>query len=133
MSVFPHSSNVTYFIFCVGQNLVRINAFRQSMRGEGVWIKPLYGSYNGQVEHSFIAQMRDYPRIAPWLDEEESILHIHDFNSRDQPKATLKFLKEGSSVYLGRFINVTKVDAMQSANWTLDFTYGNYYVCKMVR
>lgn len=134
MSVYPHSSSVTYFIFCVGQNLIRIRAFYHSMRGEGVWVKPLYGSYKGQTELSFIAEMGDYRRIEPWLADEESILHIHSFNSRDQPKATLKFLKEGREEYLGRFVAVPKEEALMHDSWTLDFTFGNYFVCKkMVR
>lgn len=133
MSIHPHSSSVTYFIFCVGQSLITINAFRSSMQDEGVWVKQLYGMYKGQVEHSFIAQMHDYPAIAPWLGGEESILHIHDFNSRDEPKATLKFLKEGRQEYLGRFVGVPKTEAMAQDNWTFDFTYGNYYITRMVR
>lgn len=132
MSVFPHSSSATYFIFCVGQNLVIINAFRHSMQAHGVWVKPLLGMYKGAHEHSFIADMADYPYIAPWLDDEESILHIHDFNSRDCPKATLKYLKEGREEYIGRMICVTKHEAMQHSSWTFDFTYGNYFICSMV-
>jgi hypothetical protein len=102
------------------------------MRGEGVWVKPLLGMYKGAHEHSFIAQMHDYPRIAPWLDDEESILHLHSFNSRDEPKGTLKYLKEGREEYIGRLVNVPKGEAMQHSSWTFDFLYGNYYICSVV-
>jgi hypothetical protein len=126
MSVYPHSSSDTYFIYCVGQSLVTIAAFKTAMASEGIWAKPLYGKYKGATEHSFISQMKDYPTISPWLDEEESILHIHNFNARDEPKATLLFLKEGREEYLGRFVGVSRDEAVKEDNYTFDFTYNNY-------
>lgn len=133
MSIHPHSSGDTFFIYCVGQSIVVINAFKVAMVSERTWAKPLMGKYRGQSEYSFISKMSDYPRIAPWLDEEESILHIHSFNSRDEPKATLKYLKAGTEEYLGRMVAVLREEALQHDSWTFDPTYGNYFVCKMIQ
>ena len=130
MSVHPHSSSDTFFIFCVGQSFVVINAFKASMAKQGIWVKPLIGQYKGAREHSFIAQMSSYQIIGPWLDEEESILHIHSFNSRDVPKATLLYLKEGRREELGRMFPVSRDEALEQHSWTYDPTYNNYFVCR---
>lgn len=130
VSVYPHSSSDTFFIYCVGQSLVVINAFKSAMAHEGIPAKPLMGRYKGQNEYSFISRMSDYPKIAPWLRDEESILHIHSFDSRDRPKATLKFLKEGRAVNLGRMVPVPREEAIVQDSFTYDPTYDVYFVCK---
>jgi hypothetical protein len=110
-----------------------MNAFKSSMTSLGVWHKPLLGKYKGQLEHSFIAQMHNYNLISPWLDDEESILHIHSFNSSAEPKATLIFLKEGREVYLGRLVPVLHAEALALDDWTYDIQFDNYFICKMVK
>ncbi len=132
MTVYPHSSRDTFFIYCVGQSLVVINAFKAAMVDQGVWAKPLYGTYKGTTELSFISLMSDYRKIEPWLREEESILHIHSFDARDVPKATLLYLKEGREEYIGRFVPVPKEEALAADSYTLDLVYNNYFICKML-
>lgn len=131
MTVHPHSSSDTFFIYCVGQSLVMIAAFRAAMIHEGVWAKPLLGKYKGTTEHSFISRMSDYRKIEPWLNEEESILHIHSFDARDVPKATLLYLKEGREEYIGRFMPVSREEALAADSYTYDMVYNNYFICKM--
>jgi hypothetical protein len=132
MSIHPQSSSDTYFIFCVGQSIPIIAAFKTAMVSQGIWFKALMGKYKGQSEYSFIAQMKNYARIGPWLREEESIHHIHSFNSSAEPKATLLYLKDGTEEYLGRMVPVSREEAFTHDSWTFDTTYRNYYVCKMI-
>lgn len=132
MSVHPQSSRDTYFIFCVGQSIPVIGAFKTSMAHQKIWIKALMGKYKGQSEYSFIAQMQSYTTISASLNDEESILHIHSFNSSAEPKATLLYLKEGREEYVGRMVPVSREEAIQHASWTFDTQFHNYYVCKMV-
>jgi len=128
MSIHPHSRPDTFFIFCVGQDVRRINAFKKNMVYHGVTIKPLVGMYKGQPEHSFIAHMDDFNTVSPWLIEEESILHIHSFDARDVPNATLLFLKDGRKEELGKMRPVSQKVALARDSWTYDPTYKNYYV-----
>lgn len=128
MSVHPHSSKDTFFIFCVGQEIRKINAFKCSMNGRGIPIKPLIGRYNGQSEFSFLARMDNYNDIEPWLNEEESILHIHNFDSRDRPDATLLFIKDGRKEELGKMILVSQKEALARDSFTYDVNYNNYFV-----
>ena len=133
MSIHPHSSSDTFFIYCVGQSIPVINAFKAAMAHANIPAKPLMGRYKGDNEYSFISRMCDYPTIAPWLDEEESILHIHSYDSRDQPKATLKYLKDGREEYLGRMVPVSRDVALTQDAYTFDPTYGAYFICIMVK
>lgn len=128
MSIHPHSSNVTFFIFCVGQDVRKINAFKCSMNGLGIPFKPLIGRYKGQSEISFLAMMDNYNDIEPWLNEEESILHIHNFDSRDRPDATLLFLKDGRKVELGKMVCVSQEEALTRDSFTYDINYNNYFI-----
>lgn len=132
MSVHPHSSSDTFFIYCVGQSIPVINAFKVAMAHANITVKPLMGSYKGVTEYSFVSRMNDYPAISAWLDEEESILHIHSFNSRDVPKATLIYLKEGRREDIGHMIAVSREEALAQESWTFDPAYNNYFICKMV-
>lgn len=130
MSIHPHSSDASYFIFCVGQDLVTINAFTSAMVNQGITVKPIFGQYNGQAERSFLARMSDYNAIEPWLNDEESILHIHGYDSRDHPKATLLFLKEGRREELGRMYPVSREVALAHDSWSYDPWYNNYFICR---
>jgi hypothetical protein len=126
----PQSNAQTYFVFCVGQSIPIINAFKVSMTSQGVTVKPLMGKYKGQPEYSFVASMDDYNIIAPWLDEEESILHIHSFNSSGEPRATLRYLKEGRTEHLGRMVQVTRDEAIHLDSYTYDPWYNLYFICR---
>lgn len=130
MTLHPHSLSRTYFIYCVGQELVTINAFKAAMAAAEIPSKPLLGRYKGKSEQSFISRMDDFEVILPWLNAEESYLHIHSFDARDRPKATLCYLSDGSEEFLGRFVPVERETAMQLEAFTYDPTYGQYFVCE---
>lgn len=84
--------------------------------------------YKGQSEQSFIANMTNFRLIEPWLIEEESILHIHNFDARDVPDATLIFLKKGEKIELGKMRPVDRDLALARDAWTYDPTYQTYFV-----
>jgi len=133
MTIHPHSSSETYFIYCVGQSIHRIAAFKAAMAHAKVPAKPLVGRYKGHDEHSFISRMSDFEAIAPWLNAEESILHIHGYDARDRPRATLRFLAEGREIDLGKMIPVSRDEALSQDSYTYDPTYGAYFVCTGAR
>lgn len=125
--VAPHSRKDQYFIFCVGQNPVRIAAFIGWAFHEKVNIKPLIGMYEGRAERSFIANMNRYPDIEPFLKNEESILVLHSYDARDVPQAKIVY-QNGKEEPLGRLHAVTKEDAMQCVSWTFDPVSGAYFI-----
>lgn len=129
MSTYPHSSRETYFIYCVGQSIPVINAFKAAMANVGIPAKPLMGRYKGQNEFSFISRMSDYNRIAPWLNTEESILHIHGYDSRDRPRATLRYMQSGREQDLGRMVPVSRDVALRQDAYTYDPIYKAYFIC----
>lgn len=130
MSVHPHSSSETYLIYCVGQSIPVINAFKVAMAHAGIPAKPLLGRYKGQSEFSFISRTSDYDVISPWLNAEESILLIHSYDARDQPRATLKYLSQGIEHDLGRMVPVSRDEAFSQGAYTFDPTYNQYFVCR---
>lgn len=125
--VAPHSRGSQYFIFCVGQDPVRIAAFIGWAFYEKVNIKPLVGKYEGKTERSFIANMDRYEDIEPFLKHEDSILVLHSYNARDTPQAKLVY-QNGKVEHLGRLHAVTKEQAMQCASWTFDPLSGVYFI-----
>lgn len=133
LSIHRHSADDSFFIYCVGQSIPVINAFKATMAQAGIPVKPLMGKYKGKPEYSFISRMADYPTIAPWLDEEESILYLHDYDSRDRPRATLRFLKEGRDEDLGRLVPVSRLVAVDLDAYTFDPQQNQYFICIMVK
>lgn len=127
--IWPHSSAHQYFIFCVGQSIVKSNAFMTFALHQDIGMKPLFGQYKGQPERSFIANLKDYDAIAPWLQAEESILLIGSSNTKGQPKATLRYLATGEEVPMGRLRQVTREEALAEDSWTLCPLTKCYYVC----
>lgn len=130
-SVWPHSTQRSYLIFCVGQPEERISQFLQWAFQHQVGVKPLVGQYLGQPERSFIANMKDYEEIEPWLLKEESILVLDDYDARDRPRARLRY-QDGREVHLGRLRSVTREHAMQQLSWTFDPVTNAYFVAEPV-
>lgn len=122
-----HSSNAEYFIYCVGQDPVRIAAFMTWAFHEGVNIKPLIGKYEGKTERSFISNYKDFPMIEPFIKGQESILMLDRYDARDIPHARLVF-QNGREVQLGRLIAVDKETALTCVSWTYDPVTGAYFV-----
>ncbi len=125
--IWGHSRGETYFIFCVGQDPVRIAAFISWAFHQQVNIKPLLGKYEGKTERSFIANYRNFKDIEPFLKNEESILVIDRYDVRDIPRARLVY-QNGKEVPLGRLYAVEKETAMQCSSWTYDPLTETYFV-----
>ena len=122
-----HSKDDSYFIFCVGQDPIKMAAFISWTFYNKVNIKPLVGMYNGKSEHSFIANVKDYAKIEPFLINEESILVLDHFDARDTPVATLRY-NDGRTVHLGQFKAVSKGVAHEKSSWTYDPLTKEYFV-----
>jgi hypothetical protein len=125
--VWRHSTDARYFIFCVGQDPVRIAAFLTWAFHEKVNVKPLIGKYEGVTERSFIANYKHFPAIEPFLKNEESILMLDRYDARDQPRARLVY-QNGKEVQLGKLVAVTKEVALSCASWTYDPATNAYFI-----
>lgn len=127
--IWHRSSNKKYFIYCVGQSLIKQKAFMSWAYSNDIGVKPLFGCYKGQSEQSFISNYDDFSAIKPWLEAEESILLLGACNSRNEPKATLKLLQTGEECNLGRLRPATREYALGRTSWTFDPFTQQYYVC----
>ena len=128
VDVRPSSRPDEYFIFCVGQTPDRLNAFKHWVYEEGIGCKPLIGSYQNQIEHSFIANQKDFDRIKPWIHDQETVLLLGTRGWQVR-EATLQYVATGRSKAVGRFKAVTAMEALAQDSWTLDPFTGQYYVC----
>lgn len=127
--VWHRSTREEYFIFCVGQSILKQKAFMSFAYHNTIGVKPLLGCYKGQAEQSFISNYKDFLTIEPWLEAEESILHLGGCNSSNEPKATLVFLQTGIKTELGRLRAVSRDYALSCDSWTYDQFTHTYYVC----
>jgi len=127
--IWPQSSANKYFIFCVGQDFIKVHAFMSFAANNDIRVKPLVGMYKGQSERSFIANMNDYPEIEPWLVAEESILILGRCNGQGEPTATLHYLSSNENVHMGRLVQVSRTAALRHDSWTFCPIIGCYYVC----
>lgn len=125
-----HSIKKTYFIFCVGNDMEKIKAFTAWALENNLGFKSLKGSYYGNPEHSFIANMKDYERILPFLDAQESILVLDKYDARDRPRATLRIITTGETIGMGRLIPIDEAEVPKFDAWTFDPMDGQYYTCK---
>lgn len=130
MGIAPHSKNRSYFIYCVGQKPEQIAAFRSAMQNSNVPHKELRGRYDGQNEISFISPTEFQDTIMPWLNAQESILRLEDYDARDRPKATLHFLQDGSERSLGVLVSVPEQIAIAKSAYTYDPNFDRYFICK---
>ncbi|MFG6605259.1 hypothetical protein ACGYLM_01430 [Sulfitobacter sp. 1A10445] len=127
--VWARSSSETYFIYCVGQDLIKQKAFTAWAYNNEVGCKPLLGMYKGQSEQSYISNWKDYKKINPWLVSEESILILGACNSDNEPKASLFYLQSNEYVDLGHLKSVPRDEALLQDAWTFDPFTQNYYIC----
>ena len=124
----PSSKPGQYFIYCVGQDPERIALFLEYCLEFDIGVKPLYGMYNGQREESFISNWRNFADIAPWLNEEESILFLDSANIRGHRKAKLIY-RDGREEDKGILRSVTRPIAIKQPSFTYDPYQDTYYVC----
>lgn len=126
-----HSSSIgsrAFVIFCVGQDIRKVAAFRIWATSENIGFKSLKGCYNGQTEDSFIVALTDYPKVTPWTDGEDSVLVLGSCDARDRRPARLMF-NDGSSHHLGLFHSCSREEALKRQSWTYDPTQNTYFIC----
>jgi hypothetical protein len=125
-----HSRSDEYFIYCVGQDLITINAFMTWALHNHIGIKPLVGMYQGRSERSFISNWKHLPDIRPWLKKEESILKLHRHDARDIPQATLMYLDCDRQHELGCLVTVSHDEALACDSWTYDPLGERYFITR---
>jgi hypothetical protein len=118
-----HAINERCFIFCIGKDQQKISDFLTRALSKELAFKTLQGSYYGNPELSFIANIKDYERILPFLNEQESISNQYD--ARDRPRATSKFIATGETIRMDRLIPIDEAD-MPKYNSSKD---GQYCTC----
>lgn len=126
--IWPHSRPNQYFIFCVGQDPIKINAFMSWAYHNDISIKPLVGHYNGQPERSFIVDQKNYDAIRPWLKNEESVLLIGRVGRSGNPTAVLYYLKTDQEIDLGELRHVSREEAHSRPSWSYDPLTKCYFV-----
>ena len=127
--IWARSSSSRYCIFCVGQDLIKINAFMSFAVHSEIGIKPLVGMYKGTQERSFIANFGFIKEIKPWLQAEESILILGACNNKNEPKARLVYLETGVEINIGRLRQTTSDIALAGDSWTYDPFTKVHYIC----
>lgn len=125
--IYQPSTKRSYLIFCVGQEEDKIRSFMRFSLKTGLGFKPLQGCYKGVRERSFIVNTVDFDLIRPFIMDEESILLLHDYNTRDVPRAMLVF-PYGTREPLGYFVQGTEEVVEHYDSWTFDPMTGYYYV-----
>lgn len=126
--IWSHSAGRSYVIFCVGQRPLEIRRFLRWALSNSLGFKPLHGCYKSTVERSFIVNLNDLQKIARFIEHQESVLILSDYNRADVPKATLLHLKIGERESLGLFCQGTAKVKDHFDSWTFDPMTGNYYV-----
>lgn len=125
------TAHADLIIFATGNNIARECAFRAWAEGHRVPYKSLIGSYKGAVERSFVAFKSDWPRLLPWFEAEESVLHLgpawREGVLHGDRVAVLEFMADRALLELGMFGYQTREFALRQEGWTYDPQSGAYY------
>ena len=115
-------------IFCVGQELRRVAAFRVWAAHRHLDVRSLIGSYNGITETSFVVVATDYAEVAIWTRAEESILFLGLANQNGDRPARLVFA-DGHVEGLGCFVSGPRNAVLASHSWTYDPAADQDFTC----
>lgn len=128
--VWQRSRPDRHFIFCVGQGEARLQSFMDFAMRESIGVKPLSGMYRGEPEFCYISNVRDYERLIPWFKDQETVLLLGQRNSRNEPRATLQYVKNDMLVELGHLKHMHEAQAKHFRNWLYDPFQDAYFVCR---
>lgn len=117
-----------FVVFCVGQDMSRIMAFRTWARHRDIGFKSLVGCYRGLMECSFIVKATDFPQVSVWTKEEESTLWVGQVDASGSRPAKLVYA-DGRTEDLGHLISCIRDTALQSDSWTYDPASDEYFIC----
>lgn len=115
-------------IFCVGQELRRVSAFRAWAAHRGLNVRSLVGCYRGATEMSFVIGTADYAEVAPWTRAEESVLFLGRVDRNGARPARLVFA-DGRAEDLGHFVTCSRETALACSSWTYDPVADEYFIC----
>lgn len=108
-------------------NTFNPNFVSSYLSASGVWFEHSIGSYEGNIENSWIVKLSDLYKFTFLLEKEESILVLSSPNSRTQYKAKLVFLDEETPDQdLGYFRHVPEKEAKKQDAWTCRMVYNSY-------
>lgn len=115
-------------IFCVGQELRRVAAFRAWAAHRRLNVRSLVGCYRGATEMSFVITAADYAEVAPWTSAEESVLFLGRVDRNGARTARLVFT-DGRAEDLGHFITCSRETALDCSSWTYDPVADEHFIC----
>lgn len=119
-------------IFCIDKDvsLDRIHAYIQS-HYLSPRIKPVQGSYKGEVEDGFITSevvFNEYFKDSAFISQQESVLRVSGCNKM---YATLIY-NDGSHEGIGSMCAVSEDVAKRRDGWTYLPHTGNYYIAARI-
>lgn len=115
-------------IFCVGQDLRRVAAFRAWAAHRRLDVRSLIGCYRGVTEMSFVIGTADYAEVAPWTRAEESVLFLGRVDRNRARPARLIFA-DGRAEDLGHFVTCSRETALSCSSWTYDPVADEHFIC----
>jgi len=115
-------------IFCVGQDLRRVAAFRAWAAHRRLDVRSLIGCYRGVTEMSFVIGTADYEEVAPWTRTEESVLFLGRVYRNGVRPARLVFA-DGRAEDLGHFVTCSRETALSCYSWTYDPVADEHFIC----
>lgn len=115
-------------IFCVGQELSRVAAFRAWAAHRRLDVRSLIGCYRGVTEMSFVIGTASYAEVAPWTRAEESVLFLGRGDRNGARPAKLVFA-DGRAEDLGHFVTCPRETALSCSSWTYDPVADEYFIC----
>lgn len=98
-------------------------------RYHGVGIKPLIGSYNGKLEHSFLVPHSELDLFAQFTEKQESVLVLGPYDARDRRHARLDFADR--SEFIGTYGAIPEAHRHQVESWTYDPMQGLYFTARL--
>jgi hypothetical protein len=118
-----------FIIFCVGQDIRKVMAFRCWATSEKLSFKSLIGCYNGTMEYSFIVNAEDFHKVEPWTAGQDSVLHLGRCDARDRRPAKLVY-QSGREDEIGLMQSCRRETALSHQSWTYDPATGQYFICQ---
>jgi hypothetical protein len=115
-------------IFCVGQELRRVAAFRAWAAYRRLNVRSLVGCYRGATEMSFVIGTADYAEVAAWTRAEESVLLLGRVDRNGVRPARLVFA-DGRAEDLGHFVTCSRETALACSSWTYDPVADEHFIC----
>ena len=125
-----HHFEPEYVVYCVGDTQAEIDRFVAGAKISHIDHKWLEGRYDEKNETSFISPIGEWPKIAGYVRDQDSVLLLGPADGLGKRPAELRWLKYGGhdDVDLGTWRQVTREYALDQPAYTYDRDTGAYYV-----